>query len=102
MGIGEKMSGFATRAQDGVKSSTMSIMHIALRLVTGLFLGLVLALIGQELMGYGTFALLFVMVVVVGLIMKFMSGWSFAKILIFDLICILVAMLLRMYILVAP
>lgn len=102
MGIGEKMRGFATSAQDGVKSSTMSLLHIFLRLITGLFLGLVLSLIGQELMGYGTFALLFVMVVVVGLIMKFMSGWSFGKILIFDLICVLVAMLLRMYILVAP
>lgn len=102
MGIGEKMRGFATSAQDGVKSSTMSLLHVFLRLITGIFLGLVLSLIGQELMGYGTFAMLFVMVVVVGLIMKFMGGWSFGKILIFDLICILVAMLLRMYILVAP
>ena len=102
MGIGDKMRGFATSAQDGVKSSTLSLMHISVRLVTGLFLGLVLGLIGQELLGYGTFALIFVMVVVIGLIMKLMSGWSMGKILIFDLICILVAMLLRMYILVAP
>jgi hypothetical protein len=102
MGIGDKMSGYATSAREGVKSSTLSFMHICLRLITGIFLGLVLALIGQELLGYGTFAVIFVMIVVTGLIMKFMSGWSMGKILIFDLICVLVAMLLRMYILVAP
>lgn len=102
MGIGDKMRGLASSAQDGVKSSTISLFHISLRLITGLLLGLTLALIGQELVGYGTFALLFVMVVVVAIIMKLLANWSIGQILIFDLICVLVAMLLRMYILVAP
>ncbi len=102
MGIGDKMRGLASSAQDGVKSSTISLFHIGLRLVTGLLLGLTLALIGQELMGYGTFALLFVMVVVVAALMKILANWSIGQILIFDLICVLVVMLLRMYILVAP
>ncbi|WP_347359458.1 hypothetical protein [Bdellovibrio sp.] len=102
MGIGDKMRGLASSAQEGVKSSTISLFHILLRLVTGLVLGLTLALIGQELMGYGTFALLFVMVVVVAALMKILANWSIGQILIFDLICVLVVMLLRMYILVAP
>lgn len=102
MGIGDKMRGLASNAQEGVKSSTISLFHFTLRLVTGLLLGLTLALIGQELMAYGTFALLFVMVVVVAVILKLLANWSIGQILIFDLICILVAMLLRMYILVAP
>jgi hypothetical protein len=102
MGIGDKMSGFANSTREGVKSSTLSFMHICLRLITGVFLGLVLSLIGQELLSYGSFALIFVIVVVMSLVMKFMSGWSMGKILIFDLICVLMAMLLRMYILVAP
>ena len=102
MGIGDKMRGLASSAQEGVKSSTISLFHILLRLVTGLVLGLTLALIGQELMGYGTFALLFVTVVVVAALMKILANWSIGHILIFDLICVLVVMLLRMYILVAP
>lgn len=102
MGIGDKMRGLASSAQEGVKSSTLSFFHFTLRFVTGILLGLVLGLIGQELVGYGTFALIFVMVVVLGVILKLLANWSVGQILIFDLICVLVAMLLRMYILVAP
>ncbi|KYG60760.1 hypothetical protein [Bdellovibrio bacteriovorus] len=102
MGIGDKMRGLASSAQEGVKSSTLSFFHFTLRFITGILLGLVLGLIGQELMGYGTFALIFVMVVVTAVILKLQSSWSFGQILIFDLICVLVGMLLRMYILVAP
>ncbi len=101
MGISDRMRGIATSAQDGVKSSTISFFHLTLRFVTGILLGLVLSLVGQELIGYGTFAVLFVVVVVLGLIMRFLATWSIGQILIFDLICVLVAMLLRMYILVA-
>ena len=102
MGIGDKMRGFASNAQEGAKSTSRNLMHFLLRLVTGILLGLVLGLIGQELLQYGTFGLFFVIVVVTSLILKFFSTWSLAQILIFDLICVLVAMLLRMYILVAP
>lgn len=102
MGLSDRMKGFANNMQDGVKSSSMNLFNFFLRLVTGLMLGLTLGLIGQELMGYGSFALLFCMVVVTALIVKLLSQWGIGKILIFDLICVLVAMLLRMYILVAP
>lgn len=102
MGIGDKMRGLATNAQEGVKTTSISLFHFGLRLVTGLLLGLTLALIGQELASYGTFTLLFVMVVVLAVVMKILANWSIGQILIFDLICVLVAMLLRMYILVAP
>ena len=102
MGIGDKMRGLSTSVQDGVKSSTMSFFHLLLRLVTGFFVGLTLSLIGQELVGYGTFALIFATIVIIAVLLKLMSEWSIGKILIFDLICVLVGMLLRMYILVAP
>ncbi|WP_413559271.1 hypothetical protein [Bdellovibrio sp. HCB209] len=102
MGIGDKLSSFSNNVQDGVKSTTMTALHICLRLITGFFVGMTLALIGQELIGYGTFALIFATIVVMAVIMKLLSQWSFAQILIFDLIVVLVGMLLRMYILVAP
>jgi hypothetical protein len=102
MGIGDRMTGLANDVKDGVKSTTFRTLHMLLRLLSGFFLGLTLSLIGQELIGYGTFALIFSTVVVLAIVMKLMSQWSFAQIFIFDLICVLVAMLLRMYILVAP
>lgn len=102
MGISDKMKGLSTNIQEGAKNSSVSLFCLTLRILTGFALGLTLALIGQELMGYGTLALTFMMVVVMGLVVKTTSGWNLAKILIFDLFLVLVAMLLRMYILVAP
>jgi hypothetical protein len=102
MGISDKMKGLSTNVQEGVKNSSVSLISLTLRVITGFMLGLTLALIGQELVGYGSLALMFVMVVVLGLVIKTTSGWNIGKILIFDLILVLVAMLLRMYILVAP
>lgn len=102
MGIGEKMKGLAVGVQDGVKSSTLSLTHLLLRLVSGFFMGLTLALIGQELSGYGAFSLVFVTLVILALFTRVSKSWSIVQILIFDLICVLVAQLLRMYILLAP
>lgn len=102
MALSDKMKGFSTNVQEGVKTSSVSTVCLTLRVLTGFMLGLTLGLIGQELTGYGSLALTFMMVVVMGLVLKTTSGWGLAKILIFDLILVLVAMLLRMYILVAP
>lgn len=102
MGMADKMKGFSTNVQDGVKNSSVSLVCLTLRVLTGFMLGLTLGLIGQELVGYGALALTFMMVVVMGLVVKTTSGWNLGKILIFDLFLVLVAMLLRMYILVAP
>jgi hypothetical protein len=102
MNISDKVKGLSTNVQDGVKNSSVSLFCLALRVLTGFMLGLTLGLIGQELVGYGTLALTFMMVVVMSLVVKTTSGWSLGRILIFDLILVLMAMLLRMYILVAP
>lgn len=102
MSFSDRMKGFATNVQEGVKTSSVSLVAIALRLVTGIFLGLTLALVGQELVAYGTFALLLVMFVVLALFMRISASWRIPQILIFDLMCVLVAQLLRMYILLAP
>lgn len=102
MGIGERMKDLAINVQEGVKSSTVSMTAFALRLISGGALGLTVALVGQELAGYGSFMLLFFSLLVLGLFMRISVTWRVPQILIFDLICILVAQLLRMYILLAP
>lgn len=102
MGIASKATQFASQVQQGAKNSTISILAMALKVFTGFVIGLTFALIGQEMIKYETFMFIFVMVVVWGLIFRLTMKWSLGSILIFDLISVLVALLLRMYILVAP
>lgn len=102
MGIGDKMNQLATNLQDGVKSTSTSLLGLTVKFVTSFFLGLTLALIAQEMIQYGTLAFVFMMLVVMGLVYKLISKWSLGSTLVFDLVCVLVALVLRMYILLAP
>lgn len=90
------------KVQSGIKTGSQSLSEFAFRLVSGLFLGLTLTLIGQELVGYGNFAFWFVIVLTTTTLVKMTSGWTFTKVFIFDLIIILAALVLRMYIMIAP
>jgi hypothetical protein len=102
MGITDKVSQLAGHVQDGVKNTSVSFASFSLKTVTAFFLALTLSLIAQEMMGSGTFTFVFTMVLVIGLIMKLIAKWSVGAVLLFDLFCILVALLLRLYIQVAP
>lgn len=102
MGISDKLTQFATNIQTGAKDASVSLLEMSIKLITGFFVGLVFALIGQEMMGYGVFSFTLMLVVVMGLIYKLLKPWNLGAVLVFDLICVLVALLLRMYILIAP
>jgi hypothetical protein len=102
MGITDKFSQIAGQVQDGVKNTSVSLFGTFLKIVTAFVVGLTMALIGQEMMGYGTFSFVFTMVVVFSLIFKLISKWSVGSVLLFDLFAVLVALLLRLYIQVAP
>jgi hypothetical protein len=102
MGLTDKMNRLATNLQDGVKNTSMSLGALVIKFVTSFFLGLTLALIGQEMIQYGTLAFVFMMLIVMGLVFKLMQKWSLGATLVFDLVCVLVALILRMYILLAP
>jgi hypothetical protein len=102
VGISDKMSQLAGQVQDGVKSSSKSLAALSLKVVTAFVIGLTMSLIGQEIMAYGSLLFIFVMISIGAIILRLLSPWTLASVLIFDLICVLVALLLRMYILVAP
>lgn len=102
MGIQSKVSQFAGQIQQGTKNTLFSMFLLSLKIATGLMIGLTLGFIGQEMMGFGMLAFSFIMIFSVAVIMRISAAWGLAGILIFDLICILLALLLRMYILVAP
>ncbi len=96
------MGSLIDNVQDRFKTSTNALALLAFKAVVGLFLGLTLALIGMEIINYGWFSLVLVMLVVAGSMLRISRSWEWRHVLIFTLICVLIGMLLRMYILLAP
>ncbi|MCB0355945.1 MAG: hypothetical protein KDD40_03000 [Bdellovibrionales bacterium] len=88
--------------QNKIKNSSNGFLLFSFKLISGLTLGLTLALIGQEIFAYSSFLFVFVIVVVTGLFLRKARKWGWVAVMVFDLICALVALLLRMYILIAP
>lgn len=102
MGITGKVGELAGKFQDGVKASSVSIVGMILKVITAVVLSLTLTLIFQEAMGFGDFSFVFLMIIFSTGIFKLMAKWGTGSVLIFDLVCVLIGMLLRMYILIAP
>lgn len=88
--------------QQGAKNLTISLTQRALRLLSGLFVGLVLSLIIQEFTQSNTLMLLFCVSLFTFIIYKLLRPLSILQIVIFDVFCILIANSLRMYIAMAP
>lgn len=96
------MANIISHAQERFKTSTNALALLAFKSLSGLFIGLTLALIGQEIIQYGIISLVFTVVVVTTCILKIAKSWTWSHVFIFDLICVLIGLLLRMYILIAP
>ncbi|MCX7977571.1 MAG: hypothetical protein N2578_01065 [Bdellovibrionaceae bacterium] len=102
MAISEKIKGMFLGVQQGAKTGLLGLATMLLRVITGLVLGLTIALIAQEMSGFGSLSLVFVTILIGVGFFRLSVGWSLVKILTFDLICVLVGQLLKMYILLAP
>ncbi|RME15040.1 MAG: hypothetical protein D6797_07515 [Bdellovibrio sp.] len=85
-----------------IKNSSAGLLAFLFRLFSGGVLALTIALAGEEIFAYGSFSFSFVWVSVLLSFLRVSRSWNFFGIFIFDLICVLVGMLLRMYILIAP
>lgn len=88
--------------QTQIKRSSQSMVLFSLKLLSGLLLGLVLAISGETVFGYGSFSFWFVVVLFCGVFLKISKPWSFGALMIYNLVCVLVGVLLRMYVLIAP
>jgi hypothetical protein len=91
-----------SNVQDRFKSSSSALGLLAFKVFTGLFLGLTFALIGQEVIQYGVFSFCLVITVVTLSLLRIVKAWGWTQVMIFNLICVLTGLLLRMYILIAP
>lgn len=88
--------------QDRVKTSSATITLWVAKVFVALFLGLTLALIGDEVLQYGWFSFILMLVTFTAVLVRVMKAWSWGHLAIFTLICVLIGLLLRMYILIAP
>lgn len=92
----------AANLQQSAKNSTVTLTQKVLRVLSGLFIALILSLIIQEMMQSGTLMLVFFTLLFTSVVYIFLGKFSVVQILIFDLICVLIALLMRLYIMVAP
>jgi general stress protein CsbA len=102
MSFGQKISVLSQDLQTGTKVVTHGLFHISLRLISAFFIGMVLALIIQELTQSGQYMLIFMTCVLTASLFKGLTRLTLLQILVFDLFCILLGTILRMYILLAP
>lgn len=102
MGLADNLKNVASNMQQGAKIASITFTQRALRLVSGFFIGIVLSLIIQEFMQSGTLMLLFFTTLFMMIVYKLLRPLSVFQIFIFDVICILIATTLRMYIMIAP
>ena len=102
MGIKENLKSMASNLQQGARNSTVTLGQKILRLISGLFVALILSLIIQEMMQSGTLTLVFFTLLFTSIVYLFLARFSILQILIFDLICVLIVSLMRLYIMVAP
>jgi hypothetical protein len=96
------MGNMISNVQDRIKTTSNAFALLAFKAITGLFLGLTIALIVEQIVDYGWFSFILVVMVVTGSLLKISKNWTWMHIMIFNLICVLIGLLLRMYILIAP
>ena len=100
------MSELMGKMHSQLKKTSSDVLLFAIKLISGTVLGLTFGLIMQEVLGKADnenlLAFFFVIVVTTVAFLRIAKNWGLAAILIFDLVCVLVGMVLKLYIMVAP
>ncbi len=96
------MSQFINNIQYKIKTSSKDILLFGFKLGTGLFVALTLALIFQVMIGFGSLSFVFVLMTLTLAFLKIAKGWTAIHTMIFNLVCVMMGLLVRMYIMIAP
>ncbi len=102
MSIVDRINSQAMQMGANAKLGVQNFFLLSGKVVSGLILGLTFSLVGQEIFHYGPVLFGFVIVAMTSAFYKVSKAWGPIGLLIFDLLCILAALLIRMYIVVAP
>jgi F0F1-type ATP synthase assembly protein I len=100
--LADNLKNVASNMQQSTKNASITFSQRVLRLISGFFVGIVLSLIIQEFTQSGTLMLFFFTTLFMLIIYKLLRQLSLFQIFIFDVICILIATSLRLYIMIAP
>lgn len=94
------------KVQAQLKRTSGDLILFLLKLFSGAVLGLTFALIVQEVLGKpegeNLLAFFFVIFVTTGVFFRVARSWGFMSVLVFDLIAVLMGLVLRLYIMIAP
>lgn len=102
MSIVNRINSQAIHLGQSAKSGAQSLFLVGCKVLTGAVLGLTLALVAQEIFRFGPILFWFILLTSTSTFYKVSKEWGGAGLLIFDLLCILGALLIRMYIVIAP
>jgi uncharacterized membrane protein len=96
------MGQFIDNLQYKIKATSGSLLLISFKIFCGFVLGLTFALAGQQMIGYGTFAFVLVIIAALSAFYRVARSWLWSHTMVFALVCVLLVLLLQMYIQVAP
>jgi hypothetical protein len=102
MGIMDSINSKAIHMGNHAKVGAQNFFLLSCKILSGLILGLTFALAGQEVFQYGPILFWFVILTVASAFYRITKMWGGIGLLIFDLLCILAALLIRMYVVIAP
>jgi hypothetical protein len=96
------MGEFIENMQYQLKKNSQNIGLFVVRFFSGLMLGITITLVGQQIMGYGQLLFWFVIILTTTVFLKITKGWKWTGVIVLDFVLVLIALLLKMYILIAP
>jgi hypothetical protein len=102
MSIVERINNQAIQVGQGARVGVQNLFLLICKIVSGLLLGLTFSLVGQEVLRYGPVPFWYVIVITASAFYRLSKSWGSIGLLIFNLLCILAALLVRMYVVVAP
>jgi len=96
------MGEMISKVQFQVKRRSNDMGTYVFRVLTGGWIGMVVAHLFQMIFGFENFLFLFVIVLMTGVVVRVTRGWGFFGVVLLNLFCVLVGALLQMYVQVAP
>lgn len=90
------------KIQVRLQESSKGVGLFIFKIITGFFVGTAVALIYKTVTSTGDTAMVFSIVATMLIFLRISRKWKFPGVVVFNLVCVLLAMLLRLYILVAP
>jgi len=102
MSLSDKFSNSMEKFQEGTKNSLYTIFLLILKIISSFFFGLLIALIFKELFHFGNLLFLFSLLTFAAVFFKLTSNLTLRNLIIANSFIVLICLLLKMYIMIAP